>query len=410
MTIITREFKMEKSSILENKMRLIGYYNKPNQSMHEETEFVEEAACLAERLKISFDSLRNNSLTDAIFKSLLNSNAVFILKDRDNNLYAYFPCNNIARISNVVYNKKSVVPIPLKYKSWFVAGENIAINEKEGKRYIVTTSGSDFLITDSRKSKTLALNWDEDTYISVKELTNLINDEWVSLIEYETECNDCDGYDYSACDMSRCKNDCEHCGGRRNICNYSCFVKRHDTAFDYRMNENAIKEDLSELFDMLSIIAQPHTEHAALFNQYKSVFEEAYKHCEYMSEYFDISESLVGKFMREMDCCIMLNEGRNNYSDSTETLSIYIDYRKDKCIQRNALEYKSRGFLFWKSYHLLSRRTYDYITDSIIEFDYELKFDTEELRKEFQRGFPDISAIFIEKQEENNSLLVKRFH
>ena len=92
-------------------LRLIGYYNKPNQTMHEETEFVEEAACLAERLKISFDSLRNNSLTDAIFKSILNSNAVFILKDRDNNLYAYFPCKNIARISNVVYNKKSVVPI-----------------------------------------------------------------------------------------------------------------------------------------------------------------------------------------------------------------------------------------------------------------------------------------------------------
>ena len=55
----------------------------------------------------------------------------------------------------------------------------------------------------------------------------------------------------------------------------------------------------------------------------------------------------------------------------------------------------------------------DYISKSILwhlELGYITKEEAEELRKEFQRGFPDISAIFIEKQEENNSLLVKRFH
>ena len=404
MTIITRVFKMDKSSILENKMRLIGYYNKPNQTMHAETEFVEEAACLAERLKISFDSLRNNATTDVIFKSILNSNAVFVLKDKKDKLYAYFPSKNMTRISGVVYNKKHVIPIPLKYKSWFVAGEDVI------KRYVVGRKGNDFMITDSSRNVTFALDWDSDDYMSFQEMSDFVNDNWISLYEYDTECGDCDGYDYSDCDMFRCKNDCKHCGGRRYICNYSCFVKRHDTVFGYCLNEDAIKEDLSELLDMLSLIAQPQTEHAALFNQYKSVLEEAYKRCEYMSEYFDISESLLGRFMRERDRCSMLDEERTKPKDSKELLSIYVDNKKDKLIQKDTIRYESRGLFKWKSYHLLSYRTYDYMTDTTINFDYELKFETEDLRKEFQRVFPDISAIFIEKQEENNSLLVKRFH
>ena len=162
-------------STFENEMRLIGYYNKPNQTMHAETEFVEEAACLAERLKISFDSLRNNATTDVIFKSILNSNAVFVLKDKKDKLYAYFPSKNMTRISGVVYNKKHVIPIPLKYKSWFVAGEDVI------KRYVVGRKGNDFMITDSSRNVTFALDWDSDDYMSFQEMSDFVNDNWISL-------------------------------------------------------------------------------------------------------------------------------------------------------------------------------------------------------------------------------------
>lgn len=402
---------MINNQILKNRMRLIGYYNTPNQTMHVETEYVEEAKHLAERLKASFNSLRNNIATDDIFRSILNSNAVFILKDEGLNLYAYFPCKDIARISNVVYNKKSVVPIPLKYKSWFVAGENIAINEKEGKRYIVTTSGSDFLITDSRKSKTLALNWDEDTYIARKELEAFVNDDWILLEEYDTDddCGDCDGYDYSNCDMSRCKSDCERCRGRRYICNNSCFNYRHNKALRYDINEKVITNELSELLDILSIVANPQSEQQLLFNQYYSSLEKAYNHCKSLSKYIDISETILESFVYKMDLCSLINDGRINSKDITNVMLIYIDGEKAYCINRKSIGCVTKGILLWKTCYMRSYYIHNYLTNSLANIDYKLAFNDEDSEKTFINKIREFSIIHLESTGEDY-FEVKRFY
>ena len=91
----------------KNKVRMIGFYNKPNQNMKKEDKYVEEAKELSKLLRISFDYLINNEDVDAIFKSVILSNSVFILKDENNNLLAYYPLKGISRLSNVVYNKEA---------------------------------------------------------------------------------------------------------------------------------------------------------------------------------------------------------------------------------------------------------------------------------------------------------------
>lgn len=399
---------------LKNKMRLIGYYNTPNQTMHAETEYVEEATFLAERLKTSFNSLRNNTATDDIFRSILNSNAVFILKDEEQNLYAYFPCKDIARISNVVYNKRSVVPIPLKYKSWFIPGENIVIENKESEypqRYTITTSGSDFLITDYKQHKTLALDWDEDTYISIKELSKFINDKWILLYEYETEenCGDCDGYDYSNCDMSRCKNDCETCGGRRYICNNSCFNHRHNKALRYDINEKVITNELSELLDILSIVANPQSEQQLLFNQYYSSLEKAYNHCKSLSKYIDISETILESFVYKMDLCSLINDGRINSKDIANVMLIYIDGEKAYCINKKSIGCVTKGFLLWKTCYMRSYYIHNYLTNSLVNIDYKLAFNDEDSKKTFINKIREFSIIHLESIGEDY-FEVKRFY
>lgn len=111
----------------KNKVRMIGFYNKPNQNMKKEDKYVEEAKELSKLLRISFDYLINNEDVDAIFKSVILSNSVFILKDENNNLLAYYPLKGISRLSNVVYNKEAITQIPLQYKSWFIPGYEIKI-------------------------------------------------------------------------------------------------------------------------------------------------------------------------------------------------------------------------------------------------------------------------------------------
>lgn len=109
------------------KMRLIGYYNKPNQNMNEETVRVDEAQKLAQLLGATFLQLVRNDDVDAVFKSVLKGNTVFILKGEDGNLYAYYPYRKMARLTDVRYVKRDVTPVPLKYKAWFVPGQEIAV-------------------------------------------------------------------------------------------------------------------------------------------------------------------------------------------------------------------------------------------------------------------------------------------
>ena len=389
----------------EKKMRLIGYYNHPNQTMHEESIYIEEAKRLAELLNKSFESLRNNTAVALDFKEILNSCAVFILKDEDSNLFAFFPCKNIARISDVVYKRNAVKQIPHEYKSWFIPGEGIEIGEihdEKAKRYYISIPGSDFLITDNKTKKLLPLDWDKDDYVSVKKLSRIINDAWVQLEEYKTEddCGDCDGYDYSYCDDSRCRNDCDGCGGRRYICNDYCFNHRYKRALRCKLNNDAITEELKSPLNILDIISRPHSEHHSLFHQYQKTLTRLYNRCKLLSEYLDISESALPDYISKMELCTMLNNGRENFKEE-DSVAIYINNNKVLCVNRMVLKYDTKGSLFWKTHYLQSANdTYNSVTDSIVGFNYKIEFDTEEAKDKIRYGLSKISAIYLKSNDD----------
>lgn len=404
---------------LKNKVRLIGFYNKPNQNMKEENEYIEEAKKFTELFKISFDSLIKNTHIDPVFKSVLIGNTVFILKDEESNLIAYYPYKNISRISNVVYNKKDITPMPLEYKSWFIPGEKInllQIHKEEKNRYankyIITTSGSDFLIT--KGNTTLPLSWNEDTYISIKDLYDLINDSWLYLSKYETDidCSDCDGYDYSNCDYSRCKQNCDKCGGRRYMCNNSCFNYRYKIALKVCLDYDEINNEIKPLLKELALFKSKHNlAYKDFLNDNYNKLDSIYEHCYKISKYIDIENTIMETYIEEFKFCSRLNNERNNFNlDSSITICI-----NEKAIHRISIEdlYCNDHALFWTRYHLTTNEnTYDYISDSLTSIDYKLRFVSKEKRNKFKIFFDSkkMTMIFLRKDDDNDKLLVERYH
>lgn len=106
-------------------LRMLGYYNNPGQFLKEETENIEFAKALGKQLAISFaeidDVNHDSNFADAL------KNGVFILRDRDSNLYAFWPKEGIARVSNVTYSRDDITILPLEYKYWFTPGKTIQI-------------------------------------------------------------------------------------------------------------------------------------------------------------------------------------------------------------------------------------------------------------------------------------------
>ena len=394
---------MSRSYTFDKKMRLIGYYNRPNQTMHQESNFVEDAEYLAVLMKKSFDSLRKKEEIDPVFKSILNGKTVFILKDEDNNLFAYYPCKDIARISKVVYDRRAVVQMPFEYKSWFTPGDEIvtkAIKDEQHKRYYISTPGSDFLITDKKTKKTLPLDWG-DSYISIKDLSSLINDEWVTLYEYDTgdDCGDCDGYDYSDCDYSRCKNDCERCGGRRYVCNDSCFNHRYKKALKIKFNNAIAEKQLDDLLNIIDIIIQPVTRDTLLFTQYQDTLTKAQKRCEFISTYHNTTDTIIEEYLSRINICAKIIDGRETFNEK-DSITIHINGSKDICVNKSDVKWGTKGILFWKTHHLQSTNgTYNRITDSIMEFHYEIVFDKEEIKDVFKNSFHRISAIHLKSAD-----------
>ena len=116
-----RSVSLHQESELE--LRMLGFYNYPRQNMNPEVEKVEEAAVLAELLDISFrDSLAEFDEDSPLVK--MYDTAVLIFRDREKNLYAYFPKKKIARLTDVVYNKYKVTKTEGELKCWFHPGES----------------------------------------------------------------------------------------------------------------------------------------------------------------------------------------------------------------------------------------------------------------------------------------------
>ena len=106
-------------------LRMLGFYNYPHQNMNPETEKVEEAAILAELLDSSFKDSLSEFDADSPLVRLYDS-AVLIFRDRDKNLYAYFPKKRIARLTDVVYNKYKILKTEGELRCWFHPGESFS--------------------------------------------------------------------------------------------------------------------------------------------------------------------------------------------------------------------------------------------------------------------------------------------
>lgn len=113
------------------KIRLLGYYSKAKQELYPEKERVQEAKELAPLLESSIDSLFQNPDTDEGIKDAILRPSVFIFKDEDSNLIAYFTRDKNARLTGVVYNKSHIIPVSYKYKAWFFPGESIELFPEE---------------------------------------------------------------------------------------------------------------------------------------------------------------------------------------------------------------------------------------------------------------------------------------
>lgn len=115
-------------NIRDLSLRLLGYYNEEGQEMSEETIYPQEAEELASLLDITFANIDDIN-QDEGFSDALKS-GVFVMRDRESHLYAYWPQKKIARISNVSYNRDVITILPLEYKSWFTPGEGLVIYQK----------------------------------------------------------------------------------------------------------------------------------------------------------------------------------------------------------------------------------------------------------------------------------------
>lgn len=120
-------------SLFDFKLRLLGYYSSSDQKMNPEEAYVSEAEELSSLLHASLVSLVNNELTDDDIKEAILGTTVFIFKDNKNKLYAYFSGTGIARITNVSYSKKDIREVPLKYKRWFLPGDEIRLIDESSQ-------------------------------------------------------------------------------------------------------------------------------------------------------------------------------------------------------------------------------------------------------------------------------------
>lgn len=151
------EIKQEKPEIENIELRLLGYYNDPGQSMDDEAEEPERAAQLAELMSQTFDMLDDPN-DDPLFKNAVN-NGVFILKDQESRLYAYFHRERKARVNGVYFNRTNLAQLPQVYKYWFKPGEKLNIAPL-GTANIQNTSFFDYLRQPDRVGKQVVLATD----------------------------------------------------------------------------------------------------------------------------------------------------------------------------------------------------------------------------------------------------------
>ena len=114
------------------KLRLLGYYTHP-WGMNAESERIEDANELAPLLEKSLQSLCQNNDVDDDIKKIIQDETVFVFKDENDNLCAYYTKDKSARVTRVRFNHKDIVQVPLKYKAWFYPGQCINLIQQNSE-------------------------------------------------------------------------------------------------------------------------------------------------------------------------------------------------------------------------------------------------------------------------------------
>lgn len=234
--------------------------------------------------------------------------------------------------------------------------------EYNNKELLISTVGSDLLVHLGRK--TIALDWPEEHRITISNLNKVIKHRWTYLQEHDTDwgCDDCDGYNYDNCDMFRCKNDCEHCGGRRFVCNNGCFYHRYKTCVSIECDNIIAKNDLSEALTIVKSIESPHSEYEQILMEHGSCLEQLYSECGFVSSY--CSCDAIGTYLfryenmkRKVDC------RRLNDNDRVIIVIHEDGVTKRFVVSKESLSVSNHGFIpiFGKTDILIDG--YDSITD-----------------------------------------------
>ena len=418
------------------KLRIIGYYTGEKQNMNPEKRFPAEAEELAnlfgKTFSDTFSSVEIDQISDKKFVKSLSSNTVYIFQDEDRNLYAYYPKKQIARLSSVFYDRKNINKIPIVYKSWFVPGNKIpfiAINDKRQHKtnkhgiflcdidgndiefsnedFTISTAGGDFLIR--LQNIIYALDWPSSKRISISELNRLIKHKWTYLNETDTddECEDCDGYDYSDCDMNRCKDDCEHCSGRQYVCNDSCFYHRYKTCLKIISDNSLIEEELKEGMDLLHKISAPNSKHDIILQEKGKYLESLYNDCLYIDKYVRRCYP-AQEYIYYYDKMLEKENDRNNVGQCIDLEVVDGQEHHRYRMLTKSVRTGTCGFFWLKDKLVLEG--YDFITDDNIKEKFVFKIPNSVEKKAFHKieeEWASISRIKITIKEAKATLIVE---
>lgn len=249
---------------------------------------------------------------------------------------------------------------------------------------IVSTVGCDFLIHLRRK--TVALDWSEEKRITISDLCRAIKHRWTYLQEHDTDygCGDCDGYNYDNCDMYRCKNDCENCGGRRYVCNNGCFYHRYDICVTIEYDNEIAKKELNEAVVLVESILSPNSNHKEILFEHDAYIEQKYEECLFVRFYCSHSYGAVEEYITKYEKMKRKEEDRAN-PDKVEVIIQEDDQIRRFIVGRNALSVRNHGILPFSRKKELLIGGYDFITDDYCKITIILIFsnrkDKEMLKK-----------------------------
>ena len=287
-----------------------------------------------------------------------------------------------------------------------IVNQSGEIKTYPNKSFHISTAGSDFLI--HLYHKTIALDWDEECRITFSELYKIIKHRWTILKEYGKGyfCGDCDGYDYEDCDYSRCKNDCENCGGRRYICNNGCFYYRYNAYLRIECDNDLVEKDLKEDLILIEYIMTPHSEdHNKIIEKYGDYIEQHYNECRSVRHFCTCNaiEAFISNYelMKKKE----LDRATNN--NDRVVIAIQEDGQYSRyCVKKNIIKLDDDVLLpFFKSNRLIIEINdgYDYCCDNYCNMKKNLKFvnrkDKEQIKDALKRNDVNVIGITIKNEK-----------